>query len=35
MVESKKKSESKSYESYKKINTIGTGSFGTAFLVEC
>ena len=26
---------SRSYETYKKISTLGTGSFGTAYLVEC
>jgi NIMA (never in mitosis gene a)-related kinase len=26
---------SKSYETYKKVSTLGTGSFGTAYLVEC
>jgi hypothetical protein len=25
----------KSYETYKKVSTLGTGSFGTAYLVEC
>jgi NIMA (never in mitosis gene a)-related kinase 1/4/5 len=34
MVDSKK-SKDKSYETYKKISTLGTGSFGTAYLVEC
>lgn len=23
------------YETYKKVSTLGTGSFGTAYLVEC
>ena len=27
--------EKKSYETYKKVSTLGTGSFGTAYLVEC
>ena len=31
MVESK----DKQYETYKKISTLGVGSFGTAYLVEC
>ena len=26
---------SKSYETYKKVSTLGVGSFGTAYLVEC
>jgi NIMA (never in mitosis gene a)-related kinase 1/4/5 len=34
MVDSKK-SKDKSYETYKKISTLGVGSFGTAYLVEC
>ena len=25
----------KSYETYKKVSTLGVGSFGTAYLVEC
>ncbi len=25
----------KSYESYKKVSTLGVGSFGTAYLVQC
>lgn len=25
----------KSYETYKKVKTLGVGSFGTAYLVEC
>ena len=25
----------KTYETYKKISTLGTGSFGVAYLVEC
>lgn len=25
----------KSYETYKKVQTLGVGSFGTAYLVEC
>jgi len=29
------KKQSKSYETYKKVSTLGTGSFGTAYLVEC
>ena len=33
MVDSKK--TAKSYESYKKVSTLGVGSFGTAYLVEC
>lgn len=31
----KKASGSKQYETYKKLSTLGTGSFGTAYLVEC
>jgi NIMA (never in mitosis gene a)-related kinase len=31
MVESK----GKQYETYKKVSTLGVGSFGTAYLVEC
>lgn len=27
--------EKKQYETYKKVSTLGTGSFGTAYLVEC
>lgn len=27
--------EGKSYETYKKVSTLGTGTFGTAYLVEC
>ena len=27
--------EKKTYETYKKVSTLGTGSFGTAYLVEC
>jgi len=34
MVDSKK-SKDKTYETYKKISTLGVGSFGTAYLVEC
>ena len=30
-----KKQQSKAYETYKKVSTLGTGSFGTAYLVEC
>jgi hypothetical protein len=33
MVETKK--TAKVFETYKKISTLGTGSFGTAYLVEC
>lgn len=29
------KTPSKTYETYKKVSTLGTGSFGTAYLVEC
>lgn len=25
----------KNYETYKKVSTLGVGSFGTAYLVEC
>ena len=25
----------KAYETYKKVKTLGVGSFGTAYLVEC
>ena len=32
MVESSKK---KQFETYKKVSTLGVGSFGTAYLVEC
>ena len=28
-------SQAKTYETYKKVSTLGTGSFGTAYLVEC
>jgi serine/threonine protein kinase len=36
MVESKKaKTSDKPHESYKKVSTLGTGSFGVAYLVEC
>jgi serine/threonine protein kinase len=28
-------SSGKSYETYKKLSTLGQGSFGTAYLVEC
>ena len=34
MVDSSK-TASKSYEQYKKVSTLGVGSFGTAYLVEC
>ena len=34
MVESQKK-PAKSYETYKKVKTLGQGSFGVAYLVEC
>lgn len=34
MVEAAKK-PAKSYETYKKVKTLGTGSFGVAYLVEC
>ncbi len=27
--------EKKQFETYKKLSTLGTGSFGTAYLVEC
>lgn len=27
--------KSKTYETYKKVQTLGVGSFGTAYLVEC
>ncbi len=27
--------KAKTYETYKKLSTLGTGSFGTAYLVEC
>ncbi len=27
--------EKKQYETYKKISTLGTGSFGVAYLVQC
>lgn len=32
---SAKKKSDKSYETYKKVSTLGVGSFGTAYLVEC
>lgn len=32
-MESKK--PAKQYETYKKVSTLGVGSFGTAYLVEC
>lgn len=38
MVENTKQassSASKSYETYKKVSTLGTGSFGVAYLVQC
>ena len=36
MVDSKKTSDgSKSYETYKKVSTLGVGSFGVAYLVQC
>ena len=25
----------KAYETYKKVKTLGVGSFGTAYLVDC
>jgi len=28
-------SAKKQYETYKKVQTLGVGSFGTAYLVEC
>ena len=34
MVESSKK-PAKTFETYKKVSTLGVGSFGTAYLVEC
>lgn len=34
MVDSSK-SSGKTYETYKKVNTLGVGSFGTAYLVQC
>lgn len=34
MVDSKEKAK-KSYETYKKVSTLGVGSFGTAYLVQC
>ncbi len=30
-----KRQQAKQYETYKKVSTLGTGSFGTAYLVEC
>lgn len=27
--------DKKQFETYKKLSTLGTGSFGTAYLVEC
>lgn len=33
MVEGKKPQQA--FETYKKLSTLGTGSFGTAYLVEC
>ena len=36
MVESTaKKTPAKNFETYKKVSTLGVGSFGTAYLVEC
>ena len=37
MVESTaaKKTAAKNFETYKKVSTLGVGSFGTAYLVEC
>lgn len=35
MVDSSKPKKQVAYETYKKISTLGTGSFGTAYLVEC
>ena len=35
MVDSSKSSSAKTYETYKKVNTLGVGSFGTAYLVQC
>jgi NIMA (never in mitosis gene a)-related kinase len=36
MVESSgKKAAAKNFETYKKVKTLGVGSFGTAYLVEC
>lgn len=35
MVESQRDTKGKSYETYKKVSTLGVGSFGTAYLVEC
>jgi len=35
MVDSSKSSSGKTYETYKKVNTLGVGSFGTAYLVQC
>ena len=31
----KKASSQKAFETYKKVSTLGVGSFGTAYLVEC
>jgi hypothetical protein len=28
-------SKNKQFETYKKVQTLGVGSFGTAYLVEC
>ena len=35
MVESNQKKPAKAFETYKKVSTLGVGSFGTAYLVEC
>ena len=29
------KKPGKQFETYKKVSTLGTGSFGTAYLVQC
>ena len=35
MVEESKSKGKQQYETYKKVSTLGTGSFGTAYLVQC
>ena len=34
-MDSKSSKPKPSFETYKKLSTLGTGSFGTAYLVEC
>jgi serine/threonine protein kinase len=35
MVEGAGKKTGKAFETYKKVSTLGVGSFGTAYLVQC